>query len=194
MRQRIARVTSNVLNPFLVTLAAILVVSFEATSRATDALRWSLVLLVIGMLPVLVMLLYLVRHGRLEAMFTATRPQRTGIYLLSMACAALGYLVLHLSEAPPLLRVAFASGFSGLVVFAGINLAWKISLHTGFVAALVTTLVMLYGGFAAAAAVLVPVIGWSRLALGEHTPSQTVAGALLSSAIVVAVFHISGLA
>ncbi len=194
MRKRIANLTSNTLNPFLVSLVIILVLSFESASGTLDALRWSLILVAIGILPVFLTIIYLVRKGRLGSIFPNIRRQRTRFYLLSSVCAAAGYAVLHYSEAPLMLRAAFATGLSAVVVFMSINLWWKISLHTAFVAALATVLILLYGWIAAISVVLVPLIAWARIELKQHSPAQVIVGALLIASIVVTAFHLFGLA
>jgi len=194
MRKRIAKLASNILNPFLVSLVIILLLSFESASGTLDALKWSLILVAIGILPVFLTIIYSVRKGRLDSIFPNIRQQRTRFYLLSSVCAAAGYAVLHYFKAPLMLRAAFATGISTVAVFMGINLWWKISLHTAFVAALATVLILLYGWIAAISIVLVPLIAWARIELKQHSPAQVIVGALLAALIVVTAFHLFGLA
>ena len=192
-RQRIANLTSNVLNPFLVGTVSILILSFESASDALNALKWALILIAIGVLPVFLTAIYLVRKGKLDGIFTSIRRQRTTIYLLAGICAGAGYAILHYSGAPLMLVATFATGLSAAVIFTVINLWWKISLHTALITALVTILVILYGWIAMMAVVLVFWIGWARLELKQHSPAQVVAAALLSTLIVVVGFHLFGL-
>ncbi len=193
MRQRIANLTSRILNPFVVSLAAILLLSFKSASTVPDALKWSGVMAAASVLPVFLLVLNQARNGKLDGILNATRRQRSGIYLLSITCAAVGYVILFWWQAPVLLQVAFVGGFSGAVVFAVINLRWKISLHTGFVSALVVVLVMVYGWVATAAAALVLLTAWSRTKLKYHSIKEVTAGALLGGLIVAAVFGVYGL-
>lgn len=85
------------------------------------------------------------------------------------------------------------TGLSGAVVFMGINLWWKISLHTAFVAASVTVLVILFGPVAAIAIILLPLIIWARIELEHHSLAQAATGAILSASIVVLIFYLFGL-
>jgi membrane-associated phospholipid phosphatase len=181
---------SRVLNPFAIGAGAILLLSFESTNGPAPALRWAAAMMALGLLPVLVAAIYLVRSGRMEGILTASRRQRTGIYLLAIACTGAGYVLLLYTDAPPLLLAAFAGGLVGTILFAGINTRWKISLHTGVAAALAAILIMLYGPVGIIAVVPVMVVGWSRLELRQHSPAQAVAGTLLASAVVVAVFRL----
>ena len=189
-RRRIANLISNILNPFLVSLILILLLSLGATSSILDALRWSLILIALSILPVYLAIIYLVRSGRLDSVFTNVRRQRLKIYLLAGGWAAVGCVVLLYLKAPPGLMAASVTGLSTVVIFMCINLWWKISLHTAFIAASVTLLVILYGWVAMVAIVLIPLMFWARMELKRHSLAQVVAGALLSTLIVAVVFRI----
>ena len=193
MRERIANLTSNILNPFLASLVIILLLSFEATSSILDALKWSLILTALSILPVYALIIYLVRSKRVESLFIHVRKQRTKVYLLAGVCAGLGYTILHYLGAPQMLMATSAAGLSVIVVFVCINLRWKISIHTAFIAALVAILIILYGWIAAVTVLLVPLIAWARIELAHHSLAQVVTGALLATLIVVAVFYSFGL-
>ena len=193
MRERIANLTSNILNPFLVSLVLILLLSFKSTSSALDAVKWSLISIAVSILPVFGVIIYLVRSQKLESAFINVRKQRTKIYLLAGVCAGIGCIILPYLEAPKELMATFVAGLSAVVVFMCVNLLWKISLHTALVTASVTVLIILYGSIAAVTVVLVPLIAWSRIELKHHSLAQVTAGALLAALIVVVVFYLFGL-
>ncbi len=193
MRERIASLTSNTLNPFLVSLVLILLLSFKSTPSALDAIKWSLISVAASILPVFGVIFYLVRSQRLESSFINVRKQRTKIYLLAGVCAGVGYIILSYLGAPKELIATFVAGFSAVVVFMCVNFLWKISLHTALIAASVTVLVILYGSIAAVTVVLVPLIAWSRIELKHHSLAQVAAGVLLAALIVVVVFYLLGL-
>lgn len=189
MRTRIANLTSNILNPFLISLGIILLLSFISTPSSLDALKWSLISIAIGVLPVFLVIAYLVRKGSLDAIFTTVRQQRTKIYLLVGLCSVGGYIILSNLKAPPILVAGFTAGVSIALIFMFINLWWKISLHTAFVATLATLLVILYGWTAVATVALVPIVAWARIELRYHSLAQATSGALLATLIVVVVFY-----
>ena len=193
MKKRIASLTSNILNPFLVSFVFILLLSFKSTPSALDAIKWSLISVAASILPVFGVIIYLVRSQKLESIFINVRKQRTKIYLLAVVCAGVGYVILYYLEAPKELIATFAAGFSAVVVFMCVNFLWKISLHTAFVTASVTVLIILYGSITAVTVVLVPLIAWSRIELKHHSLAQVITGALLAALIVVVVFYLFGL-
>ena len=189
MRQRIANLTSNILNPFLICLALIVLFSFTSTSSTPEAIKWTFISMALSILPVFLVIIYLTRNGKLDAFFINVRGQRTKIYLMGCLCASVSCITLAYLGAPSILVAAFATGLSTALIFTFINLWWKISLHTALVAASATVLVMLYGWIAAATVVLVPLTAWARIELEYHSPAQVVSGALLSALIVAVMFY-----
>ena len=189
MKKRIANLTSNILNPFLIILAMILLLSFVSASSTLDALKWALVSIALSILPVFSVIVYLVRKGSLDAVFTNVREQRTKLYLLGGFCTVISCIILYYTEAPSILVAGFITGLSTAIIFTCINLWWKISLHTAMVAASATVLVMLYGWIAVATVALVPLTGWARIELEYHSLAQAATGALLAALIVILVFY-----
>jgi membrane-associated phospholipid phosphatase len=193
MKKRLARLTSNILNPFLVSFAVIIVLSFESTSSTADALKWSVIAIALSVLPVFIVIVFLVRNHKLESIFVNARRQRNKIYLLASAFAVVGCVVLPYLGAPRLLVTTFIAGLAAILIFMGINLLWKISLHTAFITASVTIFIIVYSSIGALTAVLLPPVAWARIELEHHSPAQVATGALLAASIVVLVFLLYGL-
>jgi len=193
MRKQVANLVSGILNPFLVSLVIILLLSFESTRSPLDALKWSLILIAISLVPVYSVVVYFGRNERLGSSFFDVRKQRTKIYLLAGICAVVGCIVLVYSGAPLILLATFVAGLSATVIFMGINLWWKISLHAAFVAASVTLLVILYGSIGAVTVMLLPLVAWARVELEHHSLAQVTTGAFLAALIVGVVFYLFGL-
>lgn len=184
MRQRIARLTSSLLNPFLVSFITIIFIVLDSTDSITGALKWTALALALSVLPVFIFVLYQVKRKKLDSIFPETQGQRKIIYILATAVAAAGCGVMWAFKAPELLAVTFTTGLAAIVVFMAINLYWKISLHTAFASAAATMLTMVYDAKAAWVFVLLPLVAWARLELRLHTPAQVAVGAVLAAAIV----------
>ena len=193
MRRQIANLTSNILNPYLVSLVMILLLSFRSTASTGDAIKWSLLSIAVSILPVFSVIVYLVHNQKLEGIFVSPRKQRNKVYLLAIACAVIGCVILLYLGAPRVLVATFVAGLSVIFIFMCINLLWKISLHTAFIAASVTVLIILYGAIGTVTVVLLPPIAWARVELEHHSIAQVATGALLVALIVVAVFYLFGL-
>ncbi|MCK4862638.1 MAG: phosphatidic acid phosphatase [Dehalococcoidales bacterium] len=188
MRERLAGLTSNILNPFLLSFVVIILLAVESTDSASEALKWALISIALSVLPVFVVIMCLVRQKKLEGFFANPRQQRNGIYILASALGVIGCGVMWYFKAPELLRVTFIAGLVAIVVFMVINRFWKISLHTAFMSASVTIVTIVYGTAGVLTILLLPALAWARIRLNQHSPAQVVTGALLSAVILLVMF------
>ena len=191
-KKRVARLVSIVLSPFLISIVVVILISCKFSASAFDAFKWSAIALTLSILPVFLIIVYLVRKKKLLNIFIDVRRQRHKIYLLAGGWSTVSCVVLYLLEAPLELVAAVVAALVSAVIFMGINFLWKISVHTAFAAGTITMVFLLYGAMGAVAAVLLPIIGWSRIELEHHSPAQVAMGALISALIVVAVFNLFG--
>jgi hypothetical protein len=189
MKKQIATLISNILNPFLVGLAVILLLSFTSAANPIDALKWALVASALSILPIFVVVVYLLKTRRLDTFFANVREQRTKIYLVTSLCTIVGCILLAYFGAPITLVATFAVAVSLTRIFMCINFWWKISLHTAFIAGSAMVLVILYGWGGMVTMTLVPLTAWARIELESHSLAQAATGALLAAVVVVAVFY-----
>ena len=110
IKKRIASLTSNILNPFLVSLVTVVLISLKVTPTVFDAIKWSLILVAVIVLPVFLFNVYLLRSQKLERLFTSIRQQRTQIYLSAVICGAVGTVILFYFQAPLMLLAGTAAG------------------------------------------------------------------------------------
>jgi membrane-associated phospholipid phosphatase len=188
MKETLAKITTNIINPFLTSFIVLVVLAFRDTTATGEALKWAAISVVLSVLPVLGVVLCLVWRKKLDSIFVNPRQQRTVVYLLASALGAVGFLVLRYAGGPKLLEATFAAGLAAIVVFMLINLFWKISLHTAFMSGTVAVVIMVYGAAVVWTLVLLPPVAWARMALKQHSAVQVAAGAVLASAMVIIVF------
>jgi membrane-associated phospholipid phosphatase len=188
MRKRIARLISNILNPFIFSAAVLVLLSFHNTADTGEALKWVGVSLAISVVPVFIIVIWLVRRKKMDGLYDNTNHQRRIVYLLASVLGAIGCGLMWGFKAPDLLAVIFTTGFIEIVVFMGINYYWKISLHTAFAAAAVTVISLVYGVTAVWTLILLPLVAWSRIELKQHSLMQVISATLLAAGIVAAVF------
>jgi membrane-associated phospholipid phosphatase len=193
MTERLAKITTVVLNPFLVSLILLVMLAFESTMGIADAFKWLAISIALSVLPTFVFVIYMVRMKRLDGLFENPRNQRNLVYLLAVVLGITGAVILYYANAPRLLFVTFVAGLSAMVIFMLINMYWKISLHTGFIAAAAAVLIIVYGAQAAWSVLLVPLVGWARLKRKMHSFMQVTCGIVLAAGTVVIVFAIFGM-
>jgi hypothetical protein len=193
MNYYLARYISNIFNPFLVSFAVIAVLAFESAPGTVEAVKWLVISIALSVLPVFAFVVYMVRVKKLDGIFINPRKQRTSIYVLATCLSAAGVTVLYFVQAPELLSVTFVTGLVSIIAFMSINLYWKISLHTGFIAAAAVIIIIVYGAIASFVLLLVPLVGWARLEMKLHSWPQVASGALLAAGIAAAIFTAFGI-
>ncbi|MGN9914495.1 phosphoesterase PA-phosphatase [Phytohabitans sp. LJ34] len=159
---RFARTVTEAFAPAV--LAAAMVVGFALSSA--DSLR-------AGVLWAL-----------LTALFTAAVPYAIvraggrGFLPLGLASCLAGIGALAALGAPrPLTAVVVVLLTTGVVVTA-VNRAWRLSAHAAVAAASAETLVIAFGQWMTPLFVVVALVAWSRVRLGDHSPAQVVTGAI----------------
>ena len=95
----------------------------------------------------------------------------------TVASVLAGQAVLLMLGAPREVIAVQAAMLSGAVTLLALTTWRKVSMHTGVLASAVVCMVVLFGPWWLLAAPLVPLVGWSRVRLGKHTPSEAVIGA-----------------
>jgi membrane-associated phospholipid phosphatase len=188
MKDTTARLISNILNPFIVAIVVLALLIFHDASTTWEAVKWIMISITVSVLPVLIAVAVLVRLKKLDGFFSNPREQRYSVYWMASVLGVIDCVLFWCIKAPELLSILFTAGLIAVVIFAGINYCWKISLHTAFVTGAVVVLVIIFGWSALYAVVFVPLVGWSRIILRQHTSLQVIAGGLLSVVIITAIF------
>ena len=75
--RNLARCTSNVLNPFLISSVVLVLLSLKYSAGVIDGIVWAVVTLVLSVIPVLCVVIGLVRVRKLDGIFDNPRHQRT---------------------------------------------------------------------------------------------------------------------
>ena len=182
-KRRVARLLTNVLNPFFVfTALYALVASFE-----TDVLMAILYLCVEFAAAALVAgyVFLLRRRSRVGDFWISARHERLvpALVLLAAFVALLGVLAL-LGAPETLFGTTLSMGLAAVTV-AATTLVWKASAHSAVAGHAAVAGLIVLGPFGAVFALVLPVVLWSRVALGAHTVPQTLAGAVIGVAFAV---------
>jgi membrane-associated phospholipid phosphatase len=188
MKETFSRLISTILNPFVVAVTTLVLLAFKAAPAVSEAVKWIVISIAISILPVVIVVFILVRLKKLDGFFSNPREQRNSVYLLASALGVIDCVLYWYLHAPRLLSVLFTTGLIAVIIFMVINYYWKISLHTAFITGAVVVLVIVFGWMALFTVVFIPLVGWSRIVLKQHTLPQVVVGGLLSVLIVAGIF------
>lgn len=183
----LAHAVSIVLSPPGLTTAMIALAA--AASPGANAWFWAAIMLTLTVLGPIGYLLWLYRQGLVSDLDLQRREERTRPLMFTLAALALSAAILGFNPAPILLRSLAAAHLIQTTAVLAITLRWKISLHVAASAASVALLLYVTGPQAAPALAAIPLVAWSRIRLGRHTPAQTLAGAALGGLMTWGLLH-----
>lgn len=188
--EQIALWVSRIGHPFVLPLAALLIVTLQVVPPP-QAILITILMAITLTAPVLLYTRRQVRGRRWTDYDVSVRTDRYRLYPLILIVCLLSALVFWLVGAPAFILRGIAAGTSLAFIAMLINLRLKISLHAALamecavvILALVPWLGMLACGFGL-------LIGWSRVVLRRHTALEVLSGGLLGI-IIGAVLVLSG--
>jgi membrane-associated phospholipid phosphatase len=185
---RLARICAEVFAPGVLVALLLLVVGWEAGSAPGVSRWWGLPAALFAAGIPMAYVFRGVRRGRFTDHHIAEREHRRGPLLFGAASVIAGTAALVALGAPREIVALLVAGMAGLVVFLVVTAFWKMSIHAGVAAGTVAVLTAVYGPWALTGALLVPLIGWSRVRLKAHTLAQVVAGTVVGALIGGTVF------
>jgi membrane-associated phospholipid phosphatase len=190
-RDRSARLISNLFSPPLIALACIVVTALA--TRSESSLFWILVFIALLIIPPTIFVLTLVHKGKVSDFHMNIREERARPLFAIFAYATIISLIMYLAGAPKLMLIVTAAALLQILFVFVITLKWKISGHCTSAAGLAFLTVALYGENVLPFTLIVPIIAWSRIRLGRHTISQTLAGSFLGAATVIIILYLANI-
>lgn len=178
-RQAWARRCTDLLEPTNWLIVTVLAVGWHADGRA--GLGWGLLAAVFAGVVPAAFLSYGVRRGLWDDRTVGARRPRLVVLGFITASVAAGLVVLLVAGAPRLLTGYLAFMLGSVAVLAAITFVWKISIHCAVASGSVAILAVTFGPPVLSAYALVAVLAWSRVALGDHSVGQVIAGAALGT-------------
>jgi MFS family permease len=131
---------------------------------------------------------YGIRRGHFDDRNVGARRPRLVVLAFITASVATGLILLLVLGAPAMLTGYLAFMLISVAVLAAITMVWKISIHCAVASGSVTILALAYGPLVLAGYLLVGLLGWSRVAVRDHTIWQVVGGAVLGAAAAALAF------
>ncbi len=157
-----------------------------AAFAVREGLRWrflGLLLFIDAVVP-MIFFLTMLYHKQIKDWDVQQRVQRIPLYLFSLVCHGGGIWLAHELGKTDLVAILLVY-YTIAIVFFTITLKWKISLHTGVNAVLITSLNMFYGWRYAWLYILLFLVAWARVYQRHHTWGQVLVGGVLGAGMVV---------
>ena len=181
--QELARVLTNLLNPFIIFTALFALVAFAEAGAYRGVLYLAVELTAAAAVAGYVLLMR--RRSRVGDFWISIRAERLtpAVFLLAAFVALLTALVLL--DAPQNLSLLTLSMGLASAAVAGITLLWKASAHCTVAGHAAAAGLLLLGPLGFAFLLVLPLVLWSRVTLKAHTLSQTLAGAAVGVGFAV---------
>nr|WP_231456123.1 phosphatase PAP2 family protein [Arthrobacter sp. AK04] len=186
-KNRTARWLTEVFQPPVVVTIQLLISPISQPGFPGTMGYGALAALFVCVLPLL-LLLVLVRRGKVTDHHVSDRRQRAPVLLMALASIMAGLLVLASADAPQSVVVMVLAVVAGVVVLAGVSPFWKISGHAAAMSSAAVISVLVLGPAWLPLLLLVPAVGWSRVVLRAHTVAQVVAGSLFGGVVMAGIW------
>ncbi|MEV0676273.1 hypothetical protein AB0I60_07075 [Actinosynnema sp. NPDC050436] len=183
----LARLVTELLAPWVLVLSLPVLVAWHATRSVLPTVVWGLVVGVTGSVIPMLVVVRGARRGRWQGHHVTNREGRLVPLFTCVVSLGAGIAALVLGDAPHRMVALALAMFLSLVVSIAITFVapvpggrgWKISVHTAVAAGALAVLLVTFGPWTLVFLPAVALVGWSRVALGDHTVAQVVGGVVM---------------
>jgi len=192
--RNIAKIISNILHPYVVFPLMVVLVAYQVSSVPEAWGKW----MVTALLPAyLLPLLYMQTRVTILARTTGTqvthrsffREQPNEMLLLACLFGIPSTTILYFLGSPLGIIATMVGVAATTLLIALVNRVYRASFHLALLTSMLMPLVIILALPSLAIAPFILLLGLSRYHLGEHTPTQLVAGFLIGLVVSGAIFH-----
>lgn len=120
-------------------------------------------------------------------LFLKNHPR--SILALGIACGLPAWLILWKLNAPPEMLYTLMAFMVTALIVAFFNLFYRVSFHLAALTTLILMAVMTWGQPFILLIVAIPIVGWAKHELGEHTFTQITLGIITSAAVTCGIVY-----
>lgn len=188
------RLVSNVLHPWAILVPVLALTAYQAVGEPLESIKWTLLAFVPALASPLIYAkiraTILSRDGGQQKISRSlVRDNPVQLFIMAGLFGIPSALVLYYLSAPRNLLIIILGITAVMLVLALVNTTYRASFHLAMVTSMLTSLWFIFGGVSLVVFLLLPILGYSRYQLGEHTPAQMVAGFLIGLVVSGATFY-----
>jgi hypothetical protein len=192
-KDKAAFLISVLLSPFIIApFFVFLVVSSYVTDR-TDFMMYIGVMFLFSTVVPFFNVFLAVKRGKITDVHVAVREERTGPFIVGILSILAGTLVLQFLDAPREIIVLGWAMFINSLIFFGITLYWKISIHSSVLACILVSLMILVNKNFAFGFLLYPLLIWARIRRRRHNIYQGIIATVLAMLATFVLFRLFGI-
>ena len=179
-QNNIARIVSTLFVPPSFTIVIFTLFAFILETESLKKVITILIAFLFGFTAQIILFVVLRRRGKIVDLDASVKEERTTPFLISVGFYLIGLIILIIFNVN-IISIAFWFCYiSNTLVTILINKHWKISAHAMGAAGPLAALTYVFGPIALLFAIIVFLVGWSRIQLKVHNLAQVVAGVLLA--------------
>ena len=189
--KRVAQIISRVFDPII---EVPLLLTLTVWYAYVNGMGWQFLVILLFVDTVLPFLffLHLLRKHEVDSWDISRREQRIPVYGFTMLAHLAGVGVAFLTGRMQVVQILFVFWLLGMLFFA-ITTFWKVSVHAGVNAGLVTFLVLVAGPAYAWLYLLLVPVGWARVYSKNHSLGEFAVGSVLATGGLWGGFWLFGL-
>lgn len=181
VRHDIARLVSTIAAPAPVAAVLLLGVACYTSRSLAQGLVLGTLLAMSATLPTTLYIERVLLRGGLRQRYLAQRSERLAPLAIACLSVITAMVVVRGIHGARELQAVLLTMVLVLGLTLGATPLHRISVHTAALTGGSVVLQLLFGSIGAAVLPVVTIVGWSRLELGEHSPSQVIAGVIVGA-------------
>lgn len=192
--EKVARGISRALHPFIVLSVTVAIVAAEVSPSFAIWAKWVMAALIPAyLLPIAYMQTKVAivtrTTGAQMTMRSFFRERPNELLLIACLFALPNILLLYSLGSPAALTATMVGvGLTALMVSLS-NRIYRVSIHLSIITSLAIPILLIAGISPLLIAAVILLLGVSRYYLGEHTPTQLLAGFLLGLVVTAGIFY-----
>jgi hypothetical protein len=190
-----ALLISKITNPTIISVVVLLLLVFTKSVTTAEALIYiGLIFLLFAFIPVIYVMFRTSRNGQqprsIGALTTFLKLHPVDILLLGVCLGVPCVVILFLLKAPNILMFTVLALLMGAIITSLCNLVYRVSFHLTGVTILIIIAAEAWGPWFLACFAVVPLIGWAKHRIGDHTVPQLLIGLTVGITVSLAVLHL----
>jgi hypothetical protein len=189
-----ARWVSHIMNPYPITLALLMAVAYTSSLNLRNFAVWAFIIFLSFIaLPFSYILIKNITNKtdnmRLQEPTAFFRGHRSEIWILGIVSMGILIPSLIFLGASANLFATFAALLGTSLAIAAVNRYFKASFHLAAITSVVMVVTLIWGYMVLPIIAIIPLVGWARYSLKQHTPYQLAAGFGLAIIISVPILY-----
>lgn len=193
MAHDLAKWLSRLFHPFVLGPTTLLTLMYLTGTSLNESFKWVTITIVVTIVPLMGVMIYFLKKGSIDSLDISIREKRTFFYLIALLGFCVLTAILYFGNAPYIIFICLCTALVSSVISMFINrLFTKVSLHAGTMAGCATALLFVSVYIGVILLALLPLIGWARIRLKQHSIQQIVLGWGVGISSVMVIFTVFG--